>query len=154
MWPKYGLARSTDAAEAPAALRAQRAEVMHLLEERRQVLGLGDRDVVAQLEQALVVERPAPRGRHVGAGGRVERALHRREELQLFADDARALGVVLEAGDGVRSVTRWDASRASASREAIYVRPPSPDARSKRGRRLRRTEPRSEDEVVAEARRP
>ena len=74
MWPKYGLARSTE----PLMLRprwpAERRQVVHLLEERRQVLRLGHGHVVAQLEHALLVERPAPRRRHVGPGARVERA--------------------------------------------------------------------------------
>ncbi len=76
-----------DAADAPAALSAERAEVVHLLEERGKVFRLGDRHLVAQLEQALVVERPAPRGRHVGARRRVERPLNRREQLELLAHD-------------------------------------------------------------------
>ena len=61
-------ARVVDAADqASAPLRPERTEVVHLLEERRQVLRLGDRDLVAQLQEALVVPRPAPGGRHVGA---------------------------------------------------------------------------------------
>ncbi len=99
MCPKYGLARSTVPHEAAPALRAERAEVVHLLEERRQVFRLGDRHLVAQLEQALVVERPAPRGRDVGAVAASRRALHRREELQLLAHDRGALRIVLEAED-------------------------------------------------------
>ena len=76
---------------------------MHLLEQRGQILRLGDRDVVAQLEQALVVARPAPGRGDVRLAGGVEGALHGREQAQLLADDARALRVVLERRADARS---------------------------------------------------
>ena len=61
-------ARPVDrAADASPALRPQRAEVVHLLEERRQVLRLGHGDVVAQLEQARVVAAPFPRAADTSA---------------------------------------------------------------------------------------
>ena len=51
-----GIDRTRDA---PAALRTEGAEVVHLLEQGRKVVRLGDRDLVPELEQALVVEGPA-----------------------------------------------------------------------------------------------
>jgi hypothetical protein len=88
-----------DARGALAALRAQGAQVVHLLEERRQVLRLGHRDVVTELEEARVVggsrlflgSLPLVRG--------LDRGVHRGEQAQLFLDDARPFLVSLETGD-------------------------------------------------------
>ena len=100
--PEIRAAEIDRAGDAPAALRTEGAEVVHLLEQGRKVVRLGDRDLVPELEQALVVEGPAPRGGDVRAGGRIEGPVHRRQELELLADDGRALGVFFEAGNDVR----------------------------------------------------
>jgi hypothetical protein len=80
-------------------LRAEGAQMVHLLEERRQVFGFGHRDVVSQLEKARFVERAAPRRRDVCSRACVEGPLHGRQKFQLLANDPVSLGVVLEAGD-------------------------------------------------------
>ena len=69
--PEVGVARVEGPRDAPASLRPERPEVVHLLEQRREVVRLGDRDLVAELEEALVVERSAPSGGHVRASRRV-----------------------------------------------------------------------------------
>jgi hypothetical protein len=87
------------AADAAPSLTSKRRQVVHLLEQRRQVLRLGHRHLVAQLEHAALVERPAPRRGHVGPDALVQRAPHVGQELQLLADDPGAFLVVLEPGD-------------------------------------------------------
>src|SRR5262249_52204577 len=77
-----------------APLRPQRPEVMHLLEEGGQVLGLGDCDLVTELEQPRVV-LVGTFAAALDAGGS-ERAVHHAEQAQLFAYDPRALGIALE----------------------------------------------------------
>ena len=86
-------------------MRAKRPERVHLLEQRREILGLGGRRELAQLDEPSVV---------VGEGlgkGRIrlrpplprlgpERAVDDLEELQLFTNDTGPLFVGLETGDG------------------------------------------------------
>ncbi len=102
--PEVRARRVDGAADAPAPLPAQRRQVVHLLEERRQVLGLRHRDVVAQLEHPRFVERPAPRRRYVGSGARIQRGPHGAQELELLQDHARTLGVVLQTRNGRRGL--------------------------------------------------
>ncbi len=75
--------------------------MVHLLEERGQVLGLGDGDVVAELEQARLVLAPLRLGRARVRASVVEGLLHDGEEPQLFGHDAGRLFVVLEPEDDV-----------------------------------------------------
>ena len=90
-----------EADDALAALRADGADGVHLLEERGQVFGLGDGDLVTELEEARVVGGACDGGRIVGLVRGFEGALHRREEPDLFTHHARARFVLFEAGDGV-----------------------------------------------------
>ena len=100
-----------------AAVGADGAERVHLLEEGGQVLRLGGRGELAELEQARVV-----RGEllvHRGAGGRrrrrsacrcgvgPERAIDDLQKLELLAHDARALFVALQPGNGDLFGTRF-----------------------------------------------
>jgi hypothetical protein len=82
--------------------------MMHLLEERRKIFGLGGGHIVAQLEKSCFVEDAltlllcAGSCRACSTAG-VERADHGGQELQLLTDDAGSIHVVLEAFDGLGS---------------------------------------------------
>jgi hypothetical protein len=86
------------AADATAPLGTERPEIVHLLEERRQVFGVGHRNELAKLEHSVFVEHSAARRRNVGSRGRGERSLHGRQKAQLLAHDPRGFRVVLQAG--------------------------------------------------------
>jgi hypothetical protein len=88
-------------ADAAAPLGSQRAEVVHLLEERGQIFRLRDGDVIPKLEHALLVERAAFGRRYIRTCGAVKGSKYRRQELELFAHDSRALVVIVEAGHSV-----------------------------------------------------
>jgi len=83
-----------------AALRPERAHVVHLLEERREVFGLGGGNLFAKLEEAPVVVEP----RLVRLGTFFvsfrEDAKDGLEESLLVRNEACALRVVFEARDG------------------------------------------------------
>jgi hypothetical protein len=97
------------------AVRPQRPEVVHLLEQRGQVLGLGRRRQIAELEEPAIVVRERlgerARGRDGGDVLRVavrlrlalgpERAQHDLEQAHLLSDDAAALLVVFQPEHGL-----------------------------------------------------
>src|SRR6185437_14725891 len=56
--PEIRAAAIDGARQAPPPLGPEGPEVVHLLEEGRQVLRLGDRDLVPELEEPLLVESP------------------------------------------------------------------------------------------------
>ena len=101
MWPKYGLAWSTVPTEAPTSLSAERAEVMHLLEERGQVFRLGDRHLVAQAREGARRRAPCPaRPTRRAPGAASSARCTVASSLSSSRTMPRALGVVLEPEDG------------------------------------------------------
>jgi len=81
---------------------------VHLLEERREIVGLGYGGQLAELDEAAVVcgerlvegrsGRPISGAERAGLG--TEDLVDEREKLELLTDDTRALLVGLETRDG------------------------------------------------------
>ena len=83
------------AGDALAAVRAQHADGVHLLEQCGQIFGFCGRDVLAQREQAgVVVDLALRSGRDDAREGRLDAG----KNAQLVGDDACAFGIVLEPG--------------------------------------------------------
>jgi hypothetical protein len=74
---------------------------VHLLEERREIFGLGDPNLFSELEQPGVIGAPETGGREVWLGGELEGVLHPLPNAELITHHARALGVGFEAGNVV-----------------------------------------------------
>ena len=70
--------------------------VVHLLEERRKILGFRDRHLFAKLEQSFVVGALGVCRGGLDLCRRPDRGLHRLEQAKLFLDDVRTDLVVFE----------------------------------------------------------
>ena len=79
----------------------------------------------------FVILLAATRRRHVRAGRRDERPLHRGQELQLLTNDGRALEIVLESEDGFGSRRQGVRGGRLGHDETLYVRPSKPGCKPK-----------------------